>query len=201
MKLERKLAIFFGALSAAAGVFTLLGISRCVQHVRYGVWADATSPIVDLVAAPRGVWEHRWGETASHDHVRSVEVRAPDGTYPTWPSTLRFDLRFTPPHAVEPTSAARADGEGWIACAPANGAFLGFRFDPSLVERIEWRADESSTPSANSTPPFVMHVSGLADSEFPHDWINDVFFAAAGALAALVFGFAARRNFAARRKV
>ena len=194
MKLDRKLAIFFGALSAAAGVFALLGFSRCVQHVRHGVWADATSPVVDLVAAPRGVWEHRWGETASLDRVRSIQLRAPDGTYPTWPSTLRFDLRFTPLLAVEPTSSARADVEGWIACAPANGAVLDVGFDPSRVERIEWRADGASTPSASSTPPFVMHVSGLADSEFPHDWIHDVFFAAVSALASLVLGFAARRH-------
>jgi hypothetical protein len=194
MTLDRQLAVFFGTLSAASAAFALLGLASCVRWMRYGVWADATSPIVDLVAAPRGVWEHFWGETASHDRRRSIELRALDGTYSTWPSTVRFDLRVTPPDALEPATSARVDGEGWVACAPARGGYLDFDFDPSRVERIEWRADESSTPSASFTPPFVMHVSGLADSEHSDGWISDASLTALAALASLLLGLAARRH-------
>jgi hypothetical protein len=42
-----------------AGAVALFGLYGWGKWVRYGTWPDASSPTIDLVAAPHGVWERR----------------------------------------------------------------------------------------------------------------------------------------------
>jgi len=171
-----------GASQRAVALFGLYGWGK---WVRYGTWPDASSPTIDLVAAPHGVWERRWCWTASSDAWRNLTLRNPDGTYRKCPDTLRFDARITPVSALEARTAARAAADGWIECKPLWGAATSIGFDPSEIERIEWRARPGSPPSAGATPPFVLFVPGLADSEEPHGWLVDAATAIGGAAAAL----------------
>lgn len=198
MTLDRQLAIFFGTLSALAAAVALFGLYGWGQWMRHGTWPDASSPTIDLVVAPQGVWEHRWGWSSSAEVWRNLTLRNPDGTYLKCPDTLRFDVRITPSSALEPAAASRAAADGWIECKPLSGAVTSVSFDPTEVARIEWRATPGSTPSAGATPPFVLFVPGLADSEEPHGWLIDAAMAVGGAAAALALGSVALRHSSAR---
>jgi hypothetical protein len=193
--LDRLLGVVFRSLSVLAIVVSLLGLFRCVQWIRHGSWRDASSPTIDLAAAPQGVWEHRWGESGSHeDRRRHLTLRNVDGTYLNWPDSLRFEVRITPRSALEQASAARATADGWVACTQLRRSVSDVGFDPTNVERIEWRATPGSAPSASTTPPFVLFVPGLADSEGHGGWIADAAFAVAGAGAAIAFAWVARQH-------